>query len=119
VVDAGRASCCHSSPASCPGALARGDDLRQYATVNACSGTTPARTARRATPVHRRCAAATARRVPRWERVCGRRHGRWLLDADADQPLEHLNLRGARTLSRTNSVLITYIQRAGGVRGRP
>ncbi|GAA1934145.1 DNA-binding protein [Streptantibioticus ferralitis] len=29
----------------------------------------------------------------RWERVCGR-HGRWLLDADADQPLEHLDLGG-------------------------
>jgi hypothetical protein len=33
------------------------------------------------------------RYVPRWERVCVR-HGRWLLDADADQPLEHLDLRG-------------------------
>ncbi|MFE9539709.1 DNA-binding protein [Streptomyces sp. NPDC006691] len=29
----------------------------------------------------------------RWERVCIR-HGRWLLDADADQPLEHLDVRG-------------------------
>lgn len=28
-----------------------------------------------------------ARYAERWERVCGR-HGRWLLDADADQPLE-------------------------------
>ncbi|MGW2587441.1 DNA-binding protein [Streptomyces virginiae] len=27
----------------------------------------------------------------RWERVCGR-HRRWLLDADADQPLENLDL---------------------------
>ncbi|MDG5808849.1 DNA-binding protein [Streptomyces ossamyceticus] len=33
------------------------------------------------------------RYVPRWERVCVR-HRRWLLDADADQPLEHLDLRG-------------------------
>ncbi|MGW3956972.1 DNA-binding protein [Streptomyces sp. NPDC004752] len=33
------------------------------------------------------------RYAPRWERVCVR-HGRWLLDADADQPLEHLDLRG-------------------------
>ncbi|WP_406841109.1 DNA-binding protein [Streptomyces sp. AHU1] len=32
------------------------------------------------------------RYVPRWRRVCIR-HGRWLLDADADQPLEHLALR--------------------------
>ncbi|MDQ1005581.1 hypothetical protein QFZ82_000065 [Streptomyces sp. V4I23] len=33
------------------------------------------------------------RYVPRWERVCVW-HGRWLLDADADQPLEHLDVRG-------------------------
>ncbi|MFE9123621.1 DNA-binding protein [Streptomyces sp. NPDC007172] len=33
------------------------------------------------------------RYAPRWERVCIR-HGRWLLDADADQPLEHLDVRG-------------------------
>jgi len=33
------------------------------------------------------------RYAPRWERVCGR-HRRWGLDADADQPLEHLDLRG-------------------------
>ncbi|MEV5433185.1 DNA-binding protein [Streptomyces sp. NPDC052701] len=49
------------------------------------------------------CRLCTARRtgqvvravryLPRWQRVCGR-HGRWLLDADADQPLEHLDLRG-------------------------
>lgn len=48
----------------------------------------------------RPCAArrtGTAMRVvryaPRSERVCVR-HGRWLLDADADQPLEHLDVRG-------------------------
>ncbi|MEV6948246.1 TniQ family protein [Streptomyces sp. NPDC051172] len=50
------------------------------------------------------CRLCTARRtgqalravryVPRWHRVC-HRHGRWLLDADADQPLEHLDVRGA------------------------
>ncbi|MFI1568147.1 DNA-binding protein [Streptomyces sp. NPDC020490] len=49
------------------------------------------------------CRSCTARRtgqrvravryLPRWRRVCAR-HGRWLLDADADQPLEHLDLRG-------------------------
>ncbi|WP_344387681.1 DNA-binding protein [Streptomyces vastus] len=33
------------------------------------------------------------RYAPGWERVCAR-HGRWQLDADADQPLEHLDLRG-------------------------
>ncbi|MFE2463691.1 DNA-binding protein [Streptomyces sp. NPDC059402] len=47
------------------------------------------------------CRSCTARRtgqaqravryLPRWQRVCAR-HGRWLLDADADQPLEHLDL---------------------------
>ncbi|MFI6412979.1 DNA-binding protein [Streptomyces sp. NPDC050585] len=31
--------------------------------------------------------------APRWDRVCVR-HRRWLLDADADQPLEHLDLHG-------------------------
>ncbi|MFI1855537.1 DNA-binding protein [Streptomyces sp. NPDC020480] len=48
------------------------------------------------------CRLCTARRtgqalravryMPRWRRVCTR-HGRWLLDAEADQPLEHLDLR--------------------------
>ncbi|MFI6440043.1 DNA-binding protein [Streptomyces sp. NPDC050759] len=54
-------------------------------------------------PVAFGCRLCTARRTgtavrvvryaPRWERVCVR-HGRWLLDADADQPLEHLDVRG-------------------------
>ncbi|WP_445398781.1 DNA-binding protein [Streptomyces sp. LE64] len=54
-------------------------------------------------PVAFGCRLCTARRsgaavrvvryAPQWERVCGR-HGRWLLDADANQPLEHLGLRG-------------------------
>ncbi|MDH6545909.1 MULTISPECIES: DNA-binding protein [unclassified Streptomyces] len=38
-------------------------------------------------------AVQVVRYAPRWQRVCVR-HGRWLLDADADQPLEHLDLRG-------------------------
>lgn len=38
------------------------------------------------------------RYLPRRQRVCVR-HGRWLLDADADQPLEHLDLRGAREVA--------------------
>lgn len=38
-------------------------------------------------------AAQVVRYAARWQRVCVR-HGRWLLDADADQPLEHLDLRG-------------------------
>lgn len=68
---------------------------------------TPAAVWRRAAavvgPVAFGCRLCTARRTgtwvrvvrytPRWERVCAR-HGRWLLDADADQPLEHLDLRG-------------------------
>jgi hypothetical protein len=37
-------------------------------------------------------AVRVVRYAPRWERVCVR-HGRWLLDADADQPLEHLDVR--------------------------
>lgn len=54
-------------------------------------------------PVVFGCRLCTARRTgtvvrvvryaPRWERVCVR-HGRWQLDADADQPFEHLDLRG-------------------------
>nr|WSW64719.1 TniQ family protein [Streptomyces sp. NBC_00995]WSW71234.1 TniQ family protein [Streptomyces sp. NBC_00995] len=49
------------------------------------------------------CRSCSARRTgravrsvlyrPRWQRVCVR-HGRWALDADADQPLEYLDLRG-------------------------
>ncbi|MCX4775266.1 DNA-binding protein [Streptomyces sp. NBC_01264] len=39
-------------------------------------------------------AVQVVRYAERWERVCGR-HGRWLLDADADQPLENLDLRGS------------------------
>jgi hypothetical protein len=37
-------------------------------------------------------AVRVVRYAPRWERVCVR-HGRWLLDAEADQPLEHLDVR--------------------------
>ncbi|MFB7531456.1 DNA-binding protein [Streptomyces sp. NPDC056178] len=54
-------------------------------------------------PVAFGCRLCTARRTgaqvrvmryaPLWERVCVR-HGRWQLDADADQPLEHLDLHG-------------------------
>ncbi|WP_069766713.1 DNA-binding protein [Streptomyces sp. LUP30] len=38
-------------------------------------------------------AVRVVRYAPRWERACVR-HERWLLDADANQPLEHLDLRG-------------------------
>lgn len=37
-------------------------------------------------------AVQAVRYAPLWSRVCVR-HGRWLLDADADQPLEHLDVR--------------------------
>ncbi|MEV7707479.1 TniQ family protein [Streptomyces sp. NPDC088922] len=53
-------------------------------------------------PVAFGCRLCTARRTgtagravlyaPRWNRVCVQ-HGRWLLDADADQPHEHLDVR--------------------------
>jgi lambda repressor-like predicted transcriptional regulator len=38
-------------------------------------------------------AARVARYAPRWQRVCVR-HGRWLMDADAAQPHEYLDVRG-------------------------
>ncbi|MGW0886323.1 DNA-binding protein [Streptomyces sp. NPDC002671] len=43
----------------------------------------------------RRCGAGArvVRYARRWDRVCAR-HARWRLDADADQPLEFLDLRG-------------------------
>ncbi|MFJ1561864.1 DNA-binding protein [Streptomyces mirabilis] len=37
-------------------------------------------------------AVRVVRYAPLWSRVCVR-HGRWLLDADADQPHEHLDVR--------------------------
>ncbi|MEV6202500.1 hypothetical protein AB0M64_21335 [Streptomyces sp. NPDC051771] len=54
-------------------------------------------------PVGFGCRQCTARRMrtdvrgmryaPRWDRVCVR-DGRWLLDSDADQPREYLDVRG-------------------------
>jgi hypothetical protein len=38
-------------------------------------------------------AVRVVRYAPLWSRMCVR-HGRWLLDADTDQPLEHLDDRG-------------------------
>lgn len=46
------------------------------------------------------------RYAPRWDRVCVR-HGRWLLDANADQPHEYLDVRHVRRWPR----------RSGGGRG--
>ncbi len=69
-----------------------GDPVGLWRTAGAVAG-----------PVAFGCRLCTARRTgaavravryaPRWERVCVR-HGRWLLDADANQPLEHLDLCG-------------------------
>ncbi len=68
------------------------------------------------------CRLCTARRtgqtvravryLPRWERVCVR-HGRWLLDADADQPLEHLDLRGVPEVAAAQRQWAGVARRAG------
>ncbi|MFD8197848.1 DNA-binding protein [Streptomyces wuyuanensis] len=67
------------------------------------------------------CRLCTARRTgtvvrvvryaPRWERVCVR-HGRWLLDADADQPLEHLDLRGVPEIAAAQQQWARVTRRA-------
>ncbi|MGV9901662.1 hypothetical protein ACWDU8_04005 [Streptomyces sp. NPDC003388] len=74
------------------------------------------------------CRLCTARRtgqrvravryLPRWQRVCVR-HGRWLLDADADQPLEHLDLRGVPEVAAAQRRWAGVARRAGraGVEG--
>ncbi len=74
------------------------------------------------------CPLCTARRtgqtvravryLPRWQRVCVR-HGRWLLDADADQPLEHLDLRGVPEVAAAQRRWAGAARRAGraGVEG--
>ncbi|MEU2556740.1 TniQ family protein [Streptomyces sp. NPDC013313] len=58
------------------------------------------------------------RYLPRWRRVCVR-HGRWLLDADADQPLEHLDLRGVPEVAAAQRRWAGVARRAGraGVEG--
>ncbi|MFG3013779.1 DNA-binding protein [Streptomyces cinerochromogenes] len=68
------------------------------------------------------CRLCTARRtglvvravryVPRWRRVCVR-HGRWLLDADADQPLESLDLHGAPEVVAAQRRWTGVVRRAG------
>ncbi|WP_234376681.1 DNA-binding protein [Streptomyces sp. CB01201] len=49
--------------------------------------------------------------APRWERVCVR-HGRWLLDADADQPLEYLDVRGVPEVAAAQRRWAKVAQRA-------
>ncbi|MFF3639393.1 hypothetical protein [Streptomyces sp. NPDC002250] len=70
------------------------------------------------------CRLCTARRtgqtvravryLPRWQRVCVR-HGRWLLDAGADQPLEHLDLRGVPEVAAAQRRWAGVARRAGRV----
>ncbi|MGG7576154.1 DNA-binding protein [Streptomyces sirii] len=72
-------------------------------------------------PVALGCRLCTARRTgtvvrvvryaPRWERVCVR-HGRWQMDADADQPLEHLDLRGVPEVTAAQRRWARVAQRA-------
>ncbi len=56
-------------------------------------------------------AVRTVRYAPRWERVCVR-HGRWLLDADADQPLEHLDLRSLPEVVTAQRRWVLVVRRA-------
>ncbi|WP_241003357.1 DNA-binding protein [Streptomyces sp. CB01881] len=52
------------------------------------------------------------RYAQRWERVCVR-HGRWLLDADADQALEHLDLRALPEIVEAQQRWAQVARRAG------
>ncbi|MEU2772678.1 hypothetical protein ABZ646_07040 [Streptomyces sp. NPDC007162] len=56
-------------------------------------------------------AVRVTRYVPRWKRVCVR-HRRWLLDADADQPLEHLDLRGVPEVTAAQQRWASVARRA-------
>ncbi|MFF4307946.1 DNA-binding protein [Streptomyces sp. NPDC001601] len=51
------------------------------------------------------------RYAARWQRVCVR-HGRWLLDADADQTPEHLDLRGVPEVIAAQRQWATVARRA-------
>ncbi|MBJ6636698.1 TniQ family protein [Streptomyces sp. I5] len=74
------------------------------------------------------CRLCTARRtgqaqravryLPRWQRVCVR-HGRWLLDADADQPLEHLDLHGVPEVMAAQRQWTGVARRAGRAGAEP
>ncbi|MFE2718907.1 DNA-binding protein [Streptomyces mirabilis] len=58
------------------------------------------------------------RYTPRWERVCVR-HGRWLLDADGDQPLEHLDVRGLPEVAAAQRRWTGVARRAGRAGAEP
>ncbi|WP_369185840.1 DNA-binding protein [Streptomyces sp. Y1] len=72
-------------------------------------------------PVAFGCRSCTARRTgapgrvvryaQRWERVCAR-HGRWLLDADADQALEFLDVRALPEVAEAQRRWVRVAQRA-------
>ncbi|MET7695124.1 TniQ family protein [Streptomyces sp. NPDC005483] len=63
-------------------------------------------------------AARVVRYAARWQRVCVR-HGRWLLDADADQPLEHLDLRGLAEVTAAQRRWTRVARRAVRAGGEP
>ncbi|MEU0650137.1 DNA-binding protein [Streptomyces umbrinus] len=58
------------------------------------------------------------RYAPRWGRVCVR-HRRWLLDADADQPLEHLDVRGVPEVVAAQRRWTGVARRAGRAGAEP
>ncbi|MER6573302.1 DNA-binding protein [Streptomyces sp. NPDC001093] len=63
-------------------------------------------------------AVRVVRYAPRWQRVCVR-HGRWLLDADADQPLEHLDVRGVPEVVVAQQQWASVVRRAMGAGVEP
>ncbi|MEU7592636.1 DNA-binding protein [Streptomyces sp. NPDC039022] len=58
------------------------------------------------------------RYVPRWDRVCVR-HGRWGLDADADQRLEYLDVRGVPEVAAAQRRWAGVARRAVRAGARP
>ncbi|MFF9476943.1 DNA-binding protein [Streptomyces roseolus] len=79
-------------------------------------------------PVAFGCRLCTARRTgaamrvmryaPQWDRVCVR-HGRWLLDADADQPHEHLDMRRLPEVVVAQRRWVGVARRAGRAGAEP
>lgn len=63
-------------------------------------------------------AVRAVRYAPRWERVCVR-HGRWLLDADAHQPLEHLDVRDLPEVAAAQRRWAGVARRAARTRAEP
>jgi len=61
--------------------------------------------------------ARVVRYAPRWEQVCVR-HGRWLLDAGADQPHEYLDVRDLPEVAAAQRRWARVARRAVRGRGR-